>query len=97
MPFVKWTDKHLGKAELVIYPIRRGLYNEGDDTFIPWSGTKTAYQMNYFIWDKKQDDWKTPGTNFNEKHSNWSRPVYNGNFREQELKDKCKTDNKCTK
>ena len=52
MMVIKWTGNDSYNVELVAHPIYEGIYKEGNEKIIHWSGKGPDYQTNCFIWNK---------------------------------------------
>ena len=48
MLVVKWSDKVEGSRDNIDSPLCSGLYNEEEDSLVPWSGTDPDAKMNCF-------------------------------------------------
>ena len=53
--------------------------------------------MNFFTWSKEKNDWIVPEDQYDDEFKNWRGPIHNGQFRSQTLKEKRKTEDKCSK
>ena len=53
--------------------------------------------MNCFTWSKENNYWIVPEDQYDEEFKNWRRPIHNGPFCSQTLKDKQKTEETCSK
>ena len=97
MVVMKWSDAINGSIVKVYGPQCGGLYKEDHGSIIPWSGTDPDAKMNSFTWSKNQNDWIILGDQYNEEFNHWIGPINNGQFRQQNLKDMRKTEEKCSK
>ena len=53
--------------------------------------------MNCFTWSKENNDWIVPEDQYDEEFKNWRGPIHNGQFSSQNLKEKLKTEETCSK
>ena len=97
MVVVKWSEKVEGSGDNIYSPLCGGLYNEEDDSLVPWSGTDPDVKMNCFTWSKEDNGWIVPGDQYNEELNNWRLPIQNGQFRPHTLEEKRKTEETCSK
>ena len=97
MVVVKWSDKVEGSGDDIDSPLCGGLYKEEEDSLVPWSGTDPDTNMNSFTWSKENNDWIVPEDQYDEEFKNWRGPIHTGQFRSQTLKEKLKTEGKCSK
>ena len=86
-----------GSGDNIYSPLCRRLYKEEDDSLVPSSGTDTYSKMNCFTWSKENNDWISPGNQYNEELENWRGPIKNGQFCSQEMNEKRKTEETCYK
>ena len=94
---VKWSDKVEGSGNNIDSPLCGGLYKEEEDSLVPWSGTDPDSKMNCFTWSKVNNDWIVPYDQYDEEFTNCRRPIHNGQFRSQTLKQKKNTEETCSK
>ena len=86
-----------GSGDNIDSPLCGGLYKEEDNSLVPWSGTYPYAKMNCFNWSKEENNWIVPGDQYKEEFENWIVPIYNGQFHSQNLKEKRKTEDTCSK
>ena len=97
MVVIKWLDAIKVPIVKVNGPQCGGLYEEDHGSIIHWSGTNPYAKMNYFTWSTEENDWILLGDQYNEGFNNWQRSINNGQFRPQNIKEKRKTEEKCSK
>ena len=96
MVVVKWSDKVEGSVYDIDSPLCGGLYKKEKD-IVPWSGTDPYAKMNRFTWYKENNDWIVPEDQYDEEFKNWRGTIHNGQFHSQNLKEKRKTEETCSK
>ena len=97
MVVFKWSDKVEGSGDDIDLPLCGGLYKKEEDSLVPWSGIDPDAKMNCFTWSKEKNDWIVPEDQYDEEFKNWRRPIHNGQFCSQTLKEKRKTEDTCSK
>ena len=97
MVVIKLSDKVEGSGDNIDSPLCGGLYKEEEDSLVIWSGTDSDAKMNCFIWSKVNNDWIVPYDLYDDEFKNWRGPIHNGQFRPQNLKEKRKTEETCSK
>ena len=97
MVVIKWSDAIKGTIDKVDGPLCCGLYKEYHGSIIPWSGTEPDAKMNSFTWSKEENDWIFLGDQYNEDLKNLRGPIKNGQFRQQNLKEKKNKEETCSK
>ena len=66
MVVIKWSDKVKGSGDDIDQHLCGGLYKEGEDSLVTWSGTDTDAKMNCFTWSKENNDWIVPEDQYDE-------------------------------
>ena len=88
MVVIKWSDAIKGPRVEVYGPLCGGLYKEDHGYIINWSVIDPDYKMNPFTWSKEENDWIILGDKYNEDFNNWQGPINNGQFSQNNLKEK---------
>ena len=86
MVIIKWSEKLEGSGDNIDSPLRGGLYQEENDSLVPWSVTDPDAKKNFFAWSKEKNDWIFPEDQYDEEFNNWRVPIHNGQFRSHTLK-----------
>ena len=73
------------------------LYKEDNGSIILWSGTDPDATMNSFTWSTYENDLIVLGGHYNEDFNNWKGPINNSQFRQQNLKEMIKIEDKFSK
>ena len=94
---IKWSDAIKGPKVKVDGPLRGGLYKEDHGHIVTWLGTDPDAKMNSFTWSQEDNYLIFLGDQYNEGFNNWQRSINNGQFRPQNIKEKRKTEEKCSK
>ena len=97
MVAIKWSDAIKGPRVKVYVQLWGGLYKEYRGYIIPWSGTEPDANINSFTWSNDENDWISPGDQYNEDLNNWQGTINNGQFRQKNLKEKRNTEYTCSK
>ena len=97
MVTIKKSDAIKGPRVKVDGPLCGGLYKEDHGSIIPWSGTDPYAKMNSFTWSTEENDWIVLGDHYNGDFNNWIEPINNGQFRQNNLKETIKTEEKSSK
>ena len=66
MVIIKRSEKVEGSGDNIYSPLCGVLYNEEDDSLVPWPGTDPNDKMNGFTWSKEKNNWTVPGDQYNE-------------------------------
>ena len=66
MVIIKWSEKLEGSGDNIDSPLRGGLYQEENDSLVPWSVTDPDAKKNFFAWSKENNDWIVPVDQYNE-------------------------------
>ena len=94
---INWSDKVEGSGENIDSPLCGGLYKEEEDSLVPWSGKDTYAKMNCLTWSKVNNDWIVPEDQYDQEFKNCRGSIHIGRFRSQNLKEKRKTEDTCSK
>ena len=92
MIVIKWSDKLEGYGDNIDSPLCGGLYNEEENSLVPWSGTDPDAKINCFTWSKEENDWIAPRDQYNEGFKNWKVPIHNSQSHLHNLKHKIRTE-----
>ena len=70
MVVIKWSDAIKGPRFKVDGPKCGGLYNEDNESIIPWLGTDPDAKLNSFTWSTEENAWIFLGNQYNEDFNN---------------------------
>ena len=97
MVVIKWPDAIKGPRVKLYGPLCGGLYKEDHGSIIPWSVIDPDAKMNSFTWSKDDNGCILLGDQYNEDFNNWRGPINNGQFLQQNIKEKINTEDTLSK